>query len=146
MTIIKSINAIKIGVLGVAGSIIASLLGGWDMALPTLLLFMAIDYITGLIVAGVFKQSKKSETGALDSRAGWKGLFKKGVTLAIVLVAAQLDKVTGTEMIRDAVVIAYIVNEAISILENAGLMGIPIPEIVSDAIEMLKKKEGADND
>ncbi len=142
----ENINVLKIGVLGVAGSIIANLLGGWDMALQTLLLFMAVDYITGLIVAGVFKQSKKSETGALDSWAGWKGLFKKGVTLAIVLVAAQLDKVTGTEMIRDAVVIAYIVNEAISILENAGLMGIPIPEIVSRAIEMLKKKEGADND
>jgi len=58
-------------------------------------------------VAGVFKQSKKSETGELDSRAGLKGLFKEGVTLAIILVAAQLDKVTGTEMIRDAVVIAY---------------------------------------
>jgi len=142
----ENINVLKIGVLGVAGSIIANLLGGWDMALQTLLLFMAVDYITGLIVAGVFKQSKKSETGALDSWAGWKGLFKKGVTLSIVLVAAQLDKVTGTEMIRDAVVIAYIVNEAISILENAGLMGIPIPEIVSKAIEMLKKKEGADND
>lgn len=142
----ENINAIKIGTLGIVGSIIANLLGGWDMALQTLLLFMAVDYITGLIVAGVFKQSKKSETGALDSWAGWKGLFKKGVTLSIVLVAAQLDKVTGTEMIRDAVVIAYIVNEAISILENAGLMGVPIPEIVSRAIEMLKKKEGADND
>jgi len=142
----ENINAIKIGALGIVGSIIANLLGGWDMALQTLLLFMAVDYITGLIVAGVFKQSKKSETGALDSRAGWKGLFKKGVTLSIVLVAAQLDKVTGTEIIRDAVVIAYIVNEAISILENAGLMGVPIPEIVSKAIEMLKKKEGADND
>ncbi len=142
----ENINAIKIGTLGIVGSIIANLLGGWDMALQTLLLFMAVDYITGLIVAGVFKQSKKSEMGALDSRAGWKGLFKKGVTLSIVLVAAQLDKVTGTEMIRDAVVIAYIVNEAISILENAGLMGVPIPEIVSRAIEMLKKKEGADND
>jgi len=142
----ENINAIKIGTLGIVGSIVANLLGGWDMALQTLLLFMAVDYITGLIVAGVFKQSKKSETGSLDSRAGWKGLFKKGVTLSIVLVAAQLDKVTGTEMIRDAVVIAYIVNEAISILENAGLMGVPIPEIVSRAIEMLKKKEGADND
>ncbi len=141
----ENINNFKIGILslsGVVGSIIANFLGGWDMALQTLVLFMAVDYIMGLMVAGIFKKSQKSETGALDSRAGWKGLFKKGVTLMIVLVATQLDKMTGTEVIRDAVIIAYVVNEAISIIENAGLMGVPIPNIIKRTLELLKNKEG----
>ncbi len=145
----ENVNNFKIGILslsGVVGSIIANFLGGWDMALQTLVLFMAVDYIMGLMVAGIFKKSQKSETGALDSRAGWKGLFKKGVTLMIVLVATQLDKMTGTEVIRDAVIIAYVVNEAISIIENAGLMGVPIPNIIKRTLELLKKKEGDKND
>jgi toxin secretion/phage lysis holin len=143
------VNSLKISVLsilGVVGSAAANLLGGWDSALQTLILFMAVDYVTGLIVAGVFKKSAKSETGAIESKAGWKGLFKKGVTLLIVLVATQLDKVTGTEIIRDAVIIAYIVNEGISIIENAGLMGVPIPDIIRKTLEMLKNKEDSEND
>ncbi len=141
----ENINIDKVGILGVLGiigSITAHLMGGWDMALQTLLLFMAVDYITGVIVAAVFKKSPKSEMGALDSKAGWKGLLKKGVTLLIVLVSAQLDRITGTEVIRDTVIIAYIVNEAISIIENAGLMGVPIPDIIRRAIEVLGKKDG----
>ncbi len=145
----ENINTMKIaifGALGVVGSIIANLLGGWDTALRTLILFMAVDYITGLIVAGVFKESKKSESGALESGAGWKGLYKKGVTLLIVLVAVQLDLLTGTEMIRDMVIIGYTANEAVSIIENAGLMGIPIPEIMKKSIDILRKKDGGSND
>lgn len=135
-----------LSVLGIIGSITANLLGGWDSALQTLILFMAVDYITGMIVAGVFKKSAKSETGAIESKAGWNGILKKGVTLLIVLVATQLDKVTGTEIIRDAVVIAYTVNEGISIVENAGLMGIPIPDIIRRTLEVLKNKENSEND
>ncbi len=142
---IKNFKIKVLSVLGMIGSVTANLLGGWDMALQTLVLFMAVDYITGLIVAGVFNKSEKSESGALESKAGWRGLFKKGVTLSIVLVAAQLDKMTGTEIIRDAVIIAYVVNEAISIIENAGLMGVPIPDIIKRTLEMLKNREGVDN-
>ena len=126
---------------GVVGAIIADMLGGWDTALQTLMIFMAIDYLTGLVVAGVFHKSEKTETGTLESRAGWKGLCKKGMTLLIVLVAAQLDKITGTNVIRNGVIIAYVANEAISIIENAGLMGIPIPKIIINAIDILKKNE-----
>ena len=64
-------------ILGIVGAAIAALLGGWDMALKTLCIFMAIDYVSGLIVAGVFKASTKSESGALESRAGLKGLLRK---------------------------------------------------------------------
>lgn len=126
--------------IGVIGSFIASLFGGWDAALVTLMIFMGIDYVTGLIVAGVFHNSEKTENGALESRAGWKGLCRKGVTLLVVLVACRLDLVIGSNFIRDAVVIAFIVNETISIIENAGLMGIPIPAVIMRAIDILKNK------
>lgn len=127
-------------VIGVIGAAIASLFGGWDAALVTLMIFMGIDYLTGLIVAGVFHNSEKTENGALESRAGWKGLCRKGVTLLVVLVACRLDLMIGSNFIRDAAVIAFVVNETISIIENAGLMGIPIPAAIVRAIDILKNK------
>ena len=128
-------------VLGVVGGAISSYLGGWDTALQTLIIFMALDYITGLIVAGVFHKSTKSESGALESRAGFKGLCRKGVALLIVLMGCQLDLMAGTDFIRDACVIAFVTNEALSIIENAGLMGVPVPEVITKGIEILKSKE-----
>lgn len=129
-----------LSLVGVVGSFIASLFGGFDAALVTLLIFMGIDYVTGLVVAGVFHASKKTPNGTLESRAGWKGLCRKGVTLLVVLVACRLDLVMGSNFIRDAVVIAFIANETISIIENAGLMGIPVPAVIAKAIEVLKQK------
>lgn len=133
-----------LSVVGIIGACTTYLLGGWDMTLQTLIIFMAIDYGTGLIVAGVFHNSNKTETGALQSKAGWKGLCRKGMTLLIVLVAAQLDKMTGTNIIRNAVIIGYVANESISIIENAGLMGLPIPKVLVDAIDVLKRKGESD--
>ncbi len=133
-----------LSVIGCVGSVIASLFGGWDAALVTLLIFMGVDYVTGLIVAGVFHTSEKTENGALESRAGWKGLCRKGVTLLVVLVACRLDLMMGSNFIRDAVVIAFVTNETISIIENAGLMGVPIPAVIVKAIEVLKKKAESD--
>lgn len=130
--------------IGCIGSAIAGFFGGWSTGLTTLLFFMAIDYITGLVVAGVFHASPKSDTGALESRAGWKGLVRKGMTLLIVLIACRLDIMLGVNYIRDAVVIAFVVNETLSIIENAGLMGVPIPKAISKAIEMLKDKSEAE--
>lgn len=133
--------------IGMVGSVIASLFGGWDTALITLLIFMGVDYVTGLIVAGVFHASPKSDNGALESRAGWKGLCRKGVSLLVVLVACRLDIVMGSSFIRDAAIIAFIANETISIIENAGLMGVPIPAVIVKAIEVLKENaEGHNSD
>ena len=126
-------------ICGVFTAIITNCFGGWTGAMTTLLIFMAIDYITGIIVATVFKKSGKSATGGLESRAGWKGLCKKGVTLVIVLVAYRLDLLIGTSYIKDAVVIAFCTNELISIIENAGLMGVPIPDTITKAIDVLKR-------
>lgn len=142
----KKMKNTLLTILGIVGSAIASAFGGWDSALTTLVIFMGVDYLTGLIVAGVFHNSEKTETGALESRAGWKGLCRKGVTLLIVLVACRLDLAMGSDFIRDAAVIAFIANETISIIENCGLMGIPIPAVVTKAIEVLKNKsEGEGN-
>lgn len=127
-------------VVGAVGGFIAMAFGGWSDALITLMIFMGVDYVTGLIVAGIFKKSKKSESGALESRAGFKGLCRKGVALLIVLVAVRLDIIMHTTYIKDAVIIAFIANEAISIIENAGLMGIPIPVAITKAIDVLKKE------
>ena len=115
--------------IGAIGGVIAGLFGGWDAALQTL-----------VIVAGVFHASPKTKTGTLESRAGWKGLIRKGETLLIVLVACRLDAVMGSTFVRDAVVIGFICNETISIIENAGLMGLPIPAALTKAVDILKQR------
>lgn len=126
------------------GSSIASLFGGWSADMTTLITFMAIDFIMGLVVAGVFGRSNKSPSGALDSKAGWRGLCKKCVTIAFVLIAHRLDMALNVSYIKSATVIAFIANEIISIIENAGLMGIPLPQVVTRAVEMLR--EGCESD
>lgn len=127
-------------VIGVVGAIVAGAFGGWDSALTTLVIFMCVDYVLGLLLAGVFHKSQKSKSGKLDSNIGWAGLVKKGVSLLIVLVACKLDVLIGTTLIKDATVIAFITNEVLSIIENAGLMGVPVPRAITDAIEVLNKK------
>ena len=126
--------------LGIVGGGIAAAFGGWDAGLMTLVILMAIDYFTGFLVAAIWHKSPKSENGALESKAGWKGLCRKGVTLLIVLIGAQLDKLLGADFVRNAVIIGYAVNELISIIENAGLMGVPVPAVVQRAIEILQRK------
>lgn len=127
-------------IIGFAGSVIASFFGGWDAGIATLLIFMVLDYVSGLIVAAVFKNSPKTDTGSLESKAGWKGLCRKCMTLIFVLVAYRLDLVIGTKYIRDTVIIAFIANETISLVENAGLMGVPLPDVITKAIDILQKK------
>lgn len=129
---------------GIAGAFVANAFGGWDASIATLLIFMAIDYITGLIVAAVFHNSPKTEGGALESKAASKGLIRKGMTLLIVLIGARLDLMLGAHYVRDGVVVAFVVNEALSILENAGLMGIDYPEPMKNAIELLRGKNDKD--
>lgn len=125
-------------VMGLAGSFITGIFGGWDNGLMTLVIFMIIDYISGIVVAAVFGNSKKTKSGALESKAGWKGLCKKGMTFLFVLIAHRLDMALKLDFIRTATIIGFIANELISIVENAGLMGIPLPKAINNAIEILK--------
>lgn len=126
--------------IGAAGGAIAAAFGGWDDALITLVIFMSIDYISGLIVAGVFHKSNKTETGTLESRAGFKGLCRKVATLFFVLIGYRLDLAIGVDYIRNAVIIGFMANELISIVENAGLMGLPLPPVIKKAIDVLTTK------
>ncbi|MBQ9269949.1 MAG: phage holin family protein [Oscillospiraceae bacterium] len=126
---------------GVLGGLLASALGGWDGALAALLGFMAVDYVTGLLVAGVFHRSDKTSSGTLSSKAGFRGLVKKGVMLMMVLVGVRLDVFLGLTFFRDSVIIAFLTNELISILENAALMGIPVPNALQKALDLLRQEE-----
>lgn len=125
---------------GIILGFISALFGGWSGALDTLLIFMALDYLTGVTAAGVFRKSTKTSGGGLESKAGWKGLCRKGVTLVIVMASYRLDMLIGTAYIKDAVIIAFCCNELLSIIENAALMGVPIPNRLKNAIEILKKE------
>ena len=126
--------------LGVIGSVIAGFFGGWTQASQTLVIFMGIDYISGIAVAGIFKKSSKTKSGALSSKYCWQGLAKKIMTLIFVGIGYQIDLLIGTTYLKDCICIAFIANELISIIENAGLMGIPIPKVLSNAVDVLKVK------
>lgn len=126
--------------VGIAGSFLAALLGGWDAAIEALLIFMAVDYISGSIVALVFHRSSKTGSGAYSSSYGFKGLMKKFMIFLFVLVGHQLDIILGSDYIRNAVCIGFLANELLSIVENAGLMGLPLPQAVKNALELLQKK------
>lgn len=140
--------ALKIPLIftGMLGAIIAAL-GGWSTNISTLLIFMLIDLMTGgVILPIIFHKSKKSKNGKLESKAFAKGLCRKGMYLAVIWIAYRLDLTIGVHYIRDTVIIAFIANELISITENAGLMGIPLPAVITNAIDILTKKSGERED
>lgn len=126
--------------IGAIGSVISELFGGWTSAMTTLVIFMLIDYITGILVAAVFKKSNKTEDGGLESKAGWKGLIRKFSTLLIVLISIRLDIIFNTTIISNCVVFTFLANELLSLLENVGLMGIPLPSVLTEVISVLNKK------
>lgn len=126
---------------GVIGAALSWMFGGFDESLAALIILMSVDYLSGSIVALVFHNSRKSETGCYNSAYGLKGLCKKGLMLLFVLVAAQLDSLMDTAYIRDAVCIGFCTNEVISITENLGLAGIPLPQSVTKALEQLHSKK-----
>ena len=125
---------------GITGSVIAAIFGGWDTALMALVVCMGVDYISGSIVALVFHKSNKSETGSYNSAYGLKGLCKKCLMLLFVLVAVQMDRLLGADYVRDAVCIGFCSNEVLSIVENLGLAGIPMPQTIVKSLEQLQKK------
>ena len=125
---------------GVVGGVVNWLFGGYTIAMECLVICMAIDYICGLVVAGLFHKSKKSEKGGLSSKEGWKGLARKCLTLGLLVIAYRLDCIIGKAYVKDTLTIAFIVNECLSIIENAGLMGLPMPKVLTNAIDILNKK------
>lgn len=126
--------------VGLGMGMLSWLVGGFDTPILSLVICMGADYLTGLLVAGVFHASPKTRGGGLSSQVGWKGLVRKFVTLLIVVVANLADVLLELHYIRDAVIAAFCANECISILENAGLMGIRIPGVLQAALEKLSEE------
>lgn len=109
-------------------------LGGWDTTLKVLVIMAAIDYLTGVFAAGY--------NGELKSKVGFKGIAKKVVLFLLVGVATQLDTALGSNSaIREATIFFFMGNELLSLLENAGRMGIPLPQALTNAVEVLSGKQ-----
>lgn len=125
---------------GLTGGVVAAAFGGWDAAMAALVVCLGADYISGSLVALVFHKSNKTASGAYNSTYGLKGLCRKGLMLLFVLVAVQIDKILGTDYVRDAVCIGFCANEVLSIVENLGLAGIPMPQVIVKALEQLQEK------
>ena len=136
----NQIKDVILAVLAALGAFVTNALGGWDAVLRLLVAMMAADYITGLAVAAVFKRSNKSESGTLDSKAGFRGLVKKCAIILLVYIAVQLDAAIGTHYVRSAVVLFFVGNEGLSLLENIGLMGVKYPAFLRNMLEALRDK------
>lgn len=122
-------------------AIVSFLLGGFDMPLQTLILFMAIDYGTGVAVALFFTKSPKTESGGLSSDVGFRGLMKKGMVLVVVCIAYRLDMLFQTNLARNTTILTFTLNEVVSILENVTYMGVDIPKKLQNYIEKIKNTE-----
>ena len=120
------------GVFALVGGSITAVLGGWDLALQVLVLFVVLDYITGLVAAWYRK--------VLNSRVGFRGICKKVLLFIPIAICYALDQVIGQEILRSLAIFFYIANEGLSITENLGLCGVPVPVPLLDALEQLKKK------
>ena len=146
---LASLNVFKINICAIVGALggaVTYLFGGWTEGMWTLATLMIIDYLTGWMVAAVFKKSQKTNSGGLSSNIGFKGLCKKFVEWMVVAAMHGEDIMLGFNYLRDLCIIGFALNELISITENAGLMGIPLPPVISKAIAILNEKAGENND
>ena len=141
---VKAAYYLILAAIAAAGATVAEALGGWDTSLQTLVVLMAIDYVTGILCAAVWKKSPKSESGAFESKASLKGLIRKGAILLVVYIATRLDVMTGTTITRTAVIMFFIANDGFSIIENIGIMGVPMPPQIKNAFALLRKDETAE--
>ena len=133
----KDMMCTILGILAASG---VKLFGGWTPTLNIVLILMGIDLAAGFLVAAVFKKSPKSESGAASSSAMLKGICKKIMMIFLLAVAHQLDVALGVDYIMLAATYGFIANESLSIVENAGLMGIVKSDVIVNAIEVLKGK------
>ena len=127
------------GIISVLGTTTTTLLGGWDMLIQALLVFMTLDYITGVVSA--IKQGK------LNSEIMYWGGIRKGVVIAVVVVAAYCDTLLGLNppILRDLAIWFYIAREGISIFENIGKLGVPLPYSIVKVFEQLRIKAGEEH-
>lgn len=126
----------------IVGALVGFVTKSWTPMLTALAVLMTVDYISGLIVAACHR-SPNTEGGGLSSEAGFIGLAKKGFILILILLATVLDGLIGenTSVFQSSLTLYYIANEGLSILENAGLMGVKYPEKLRKALEAMREKE-----
>ncbi|MZK51883.1 phage holin family protein [Clostridium beijerinckii] len=137
----NEIKGIFYGTICIAGGFLGPLLGGWDKLIYALIICSIIDYFSGGAVALIFKNSPKTETGAAKSNVGFKGLVKKIFIYLMIIVVVQIDIVVNSNgFLRNAAILGFMANEVLSIVENLGLMGIKMPDAVTNAIDILKIK------
>lgn len=118
-------------VIAVGGSIISFLFGGWSSLLTILLAFVVLDYMTGVLAA--------AKEGGLNSEVGLWGIARKVAIFAVIAVAHLVDSALGdAHLFRDAAIFFYLANELLSIIENTGRTGVPIPEKLKGAVEVLR--------
>ena len=122
------------------GAACGELLGGWDAMLKFLIWLMVADYVTGVLVAMYWKKSPKTDNGAASSSVGFKGICKKGVILGLVLLSVMLDDAVGADYARTAVILFFVGNEGISLVENIGYMGVDYPPFLKNMFEALRDK------
>jgi toxin secretion/phage lysis holin len=127
-------------ITGLVSTFVIHYLGGWDFALQTLVMFIVIDYVTGMYVAGILHKSPKTKSGGLSSEKGFHGIIKKIMLLVFVAIMYRLDLFFNIDYLRNGTIVAYCVNELISIIENAGLMGVYVPDIVKRGIDLLNRE------
>ena len=137
--IIKLKNIVSI-VTGAIGSLLINLIGKPTDDLIILLVLMTIDLIVGFLISAIWQKSTKTDSGKLSSKVMFKGIVKKFFTLVIVVIAFQLDKLLVMNVIRHIVIIAFIVEEILSITENIAITGIKIPTIITKALDVLEKE------
>lgn len=126
--------------IGVIGALVYLAVGDITAELSTLVWLMLLDMVTGFLVASVFKASRKTSSGALSSKEMLKGFVRKVGMLMLVAIAYRLDNMLNVNYLKNATTIALIVEECLSLIENIGLMGIPIPKFISSAIDVLNSK------
>jgi len=123
----------------ILGVVFQHLFGAWDRLLEAMIVFMLIDVITGVIVA-IMKKSPKTSDGSLWSGAMRAGLIKKGWGLFFVVIAVELDALTGSDYIRSATIFCILMQELLSIAENSALIGVPLPAILKKTLTVLNEK------
>ena len=133
-----SIKNFIVGILSATGGILVNFVGGVDSVFKALVIFMMVDYMTGLLVAFVFHKSKKTASGGASSKEGFKGIVKKVCMLLLVGVAHSLDNVMGYDYLRATTILFFLANEGLSILENIGLTGVKYPTFLSSSLEVLQ--------
>lgn len=136
------VKFLYMAIVGSVGGLFSMLFGGWSTALVTVIMLMVFDLITGgFIIPLIFKSSPKTETGGIQSNVFGKGVCRKMYKILLITVAYRLDLTFGINYLKDTFIIAFIFEETLSLVENAALMGMPLPAVITNALDVLKNKK-----